>query len=345
MRNREKQYLEFNKLETIPRLARLLPPDLASRYHALPVAEDGARVTVAMADPDDKEAREAILAVLGPSVCVVRADAQVIDRLIAEFWEKASNRALELLLWVPTKSIATEVESYADHLAALLGAHLNQFETSCTGNEAYRALTSEIEHIKADIVVLGEFEQSILERLIEGPPQNKLADQLPTSLLVVRQPRWPIKNILLILRNETIDETAVDWTVCLARPSGADVTILPLTIPVPAMYDQRPRMRCSIDTILTSDTKLGKKLRLVAQRLVNSEINGTLRLRQEPPTWQIRFELLENDYDLVVIDCEPPDKLWHWILGELVNPLLSWTDRPVLVTKPNLAWRDKIYGR
>lgn len=332
MKNQATQHLELDNLQANPRLAKLLPPDLACRCRALPVAEDGERITVAMADPDDKEAREAIFAVLGPSAYVVRADARIIDRLLAEFREMTINQSLELLLWAPAKAIPDEVETYAKDLATLLGAHLSMFETSCMGNEAFRALTSEIDHIKADIVILGEFEQSILERLIEGPPENKLAYQLPTSLLVVRRPRWPIKNILLILRNGVIDETAVDWTVCLARPSGADVTIVPLTIPLSAMYDQYSRMRCSIDTILTSDTKFGK-LRLVAQLFVDSEINGTLRLRQEPPIWQIRFELLENDYDLVVIDCNPPNKLWHWILGELVNPLLSWTVRPVLITK------------
>jgi nucleotide-binding universal stress UspA family protein len=331
MKNQD-TYLEINRLETNPKLAGLLPRELAFHYHALPVAEDGERITVAMAEPNDKAAREAIMGVLGSSACVVRADAQIIDGILAEFWKKASNPSLELLYCVPTRAFADQVEAYASNLADLLGAHISQFETSKTGHEAYRALTAEIEHIKADIVVLGEFEQSFLKELIEGPPENKLADQLPTLLLVVRQPRWPLKNILLIIRNDGIDETALDWAVWLARPSGAAVTILPLTIPVPTKYDQDPRLSFSIDTLLTSDSKLGKKLRSVAQRLVNSEIKGTLRLRQESPTWQIRFELLENDYDLVVIDCEPSNRLWHWILDELVNPLLSWTDRPVLFT-------------
>ena len=333
MKYRESHYLEFDNLEVIPRIAGLLPRELAIRYHALPVADDGKRITVAMADPNDNEAREAIIAVLGPSTLIVRTNAQFIDKLLAEFWDKATNRPLELLLWLPKKSITTGIETYAEYIATLLGAHLNHFETADMGDKAYRALVSVIEDIKADIVVLGEWEQTIMERLIQGSLENILASQMPASLLVVRHPIHPIKNILLILRNDAIVQTSLNWTIGFARPSGAEVTILPITIPLPAMYDHNPRMRCSIDSILTSNSRLGKKLRLVAQQLVDSEINGTLRIRQEAPTWQIHCELLEHNYDLVVIDSEPPNKLWHWIQVELVNPLLNWSDKSVLVTK------------
>jgi hypothetical protein len=333
MKNREIQYLEFDKLETIPRVAGLLPCELASRYHALPVAGDGERITVAMANPDDKEGREAIFAVLGPSVCFVRADDKVIDRLLVKFWDMENERSLELLLWIPTNSSLNEVKTYSNDLAALLGAHISQFETPDKGTDSFIALSSEIEQINADIVITGELDQSLLEKLIEKPVKNKSAKRLPTSLLVVRQPSWPIKNILLVLRTDAQDEIAVDWTVCLARPTRAEVTILPLTLPLRDIDDQDLHMHCSIDTVLISDTEFGKKLRLAAQRLVSSEISGTLRLRQEPPTWQIRFELLENEYDLVIIDCGPPDMLWHSILCEVADPLLSWTDKPMLITK------------
>ena len=168
MKYRESHYLEFDNMEVIPRIARLLPRELASRYHALPVADDGKRITVAMADPDNDEAREAIIAVLGPSTIIVRTNAQFIDKFLAEFWDRATNRPPELLLWLPKKSIMTGIETYAEYIATLLGAHLNHFETADMGDKACRALVSEIENIKADIVVLGEWEQTITERLMPG---------------------------------------------------------------------------------------------------------------------------------------------------------------------------------
>ena len=47
-----------------PLVARRLPAELARRFHALPIAEDNGRITVAMADPDDVVARQAIASAL-----------------------------------------------------------------------------------------------------------------------------------------------------------------------------------------------------------------------------------------------------------------------------------------
>ena len=59
------QYLTLDKLVVDPRLARRLPPVLAFRYHALPVAKDNDHITVVMANPGDRTACEAIATGLG----------------------------------------------------------------------------------------------------------------------------------------------------------------------------------------------------------------------------------------------------------------------------------------
>ena len=328
-------YLEINELVADPRLSGLLPPELAYRYHALPIAGKGDAITVAMADPNNAEARQAIMNVLGSSACIIQANEQTIDRVLAELWDKSPNPSPHLLYWTYSKSTIAKIETYAQALAALLDANISQFESEKNGNQAYLELCDEVERLQADVVVLGGIEQSILKGFIEGPPEIKLVDQIPASLLVIRQPRWPLKYILLVLRNESQDSSAIDWTIRIAQPSCAKVTILPLTMPVPVMYDQIPRMRCSITALLSSNCNRGRSLRLVARRLVASEIEGTLRLRQESPAWQIHFELKEREYDLVVIANEPHNRLCRWLYGGLVNPLLSWAEMPVLVTKPS----------
>ena len=64
-----------------PQLAALLPCDLARRCHALPIAADGKRITVAMAHPEDPVARQAVLDSLGPETYVVQADPEEMERL------------------------------------------------------------------------------------------------------------------------------------------------------------------------------------------------------------------------------------------------------------------------
>jgi hypothetical protein len=79
-------YLALDERPADPKLARRLPPDLAWRYHALPLAEDNGRIRVVMADPEDAEAREAVVAALGPESCLVKGSALAIDARLAEIW-------------------------------------------------------------------------------------------------------------------------------------------------------------------------------------------------------------------------------------------------------------------
>jgi hypothetical protein len=41
----------------------------------------------------------------------------------------------------------------------------------------------------------------------------------------------------------------------------------------------------------------------------------------------------EGNYDLVIFGAETHQAISRWVLGQLVNPLLSWADRPVLIAK------------
>ena len=90
-------YLALDEVAEDPQVARRLPPDLAWRLHALPVAEDNGRITVAMANPDDPNARDAVIAALGAVACVVRADPSLIDLHLARIWGERTTRPLGLV--------------------------------------------------------------------------------------------------------------------------------------------------------------------------------------------------------------------------------------------------------
>lgn len=289
-----------------------------------------------MADAVEREAMREDFLVPGAAALVNLADALYAGRPTDKFGKIEDNQPLEFLLWLPDKSKSLEIESYARHIAFSLGAHLTKCETNIRLDKRCKALSSEIDQKGADIFILGPCKQTNLEKLVEGHLENRLAAQLQTSLWFVRSPIWPIKNILLILSDGRMQQSAVDWAVTIARTWASKVTVLPLILPLPAMYAQVRRMRFSMESLLASGSKLGEELRLVSQRMVNAGIDATLRIRQETPAWQIRSELAENDYDLVVIDGEPPNKLFNWIQGELVNTFLLRTDRSVLVAKPTI---------
>jgi hypothetical protein len=331
MKNQVNRYLELDRLEANPQLARRIPPALARRYHVIPVGKDGERVTVAMADPNDSKARDAVMTTLGKSTCIVQADESAIDRLLDELWPENMDHRLHLLSWAPPDSIGAVVKTYAQTFSAMLDARHNEFETQMTGNAAYKALSEETELTSADMVIYRAPRQSLLKEIIGIAEENRLIDLLPVSSLLVYGFRWPIRNILLVIRNDDTDETSLSWTLNIAKPCSAYVTVLPITIPVPPVYaDIQP----DVPTLLTVDYPLGHKMLQVSRRLVDWEIEGTIRLRNELPNEQIRCEAHEGNHDLIVIAEEPQSLLKRRLIGELITPLLTWADRPLLIAKP-----------
>ncbi len=291
-----------------------------------------------MADPNDVKAREVVFSALGKTAYIVQADVNTIDGLLKDLWHVNVSQTLNFLTWLPSDSLGAVVKTYAQNLSALFGARLSHFETSKTGRGAYRALVEETKLVRADMVIFRAPCQSLLKRIVKGSDEYMLTELLPVSSLLVYGFRWPIKKILLIIRNEESDEISLNWTLNLAKASGAFVTVLAITIPVPRIY---AHIQPDVPALLTTDCPLGRKMRWVAHRLADWEIEGSLRLRNESPIDQIRCEVLEGEHDVIVIAAEPQNWLRGWINGELIKPLLNWIDRPVLVANPNIdKWQE-----
>jgi nucleotide-binding universal stress UspA family protein len=332
---RAAQHLALDSLVMNPKLARRLPPALAFRYHALPVAEDKSRITVAMADPDDATARAAVAAALGTRLYIVQADPAAIDGVLAETWPEEARHALRLLVYHQTSHIADEVQAYAQYLSRILGSDLSYLQKVANADDSFDDLTHA--GCNHDLVIFEETDQLLVERLSPGPVHLRVAKQVLASVLIARRPRWPLRRLLLVIRDQETDDIAVDWTVRLAEPSDANITVLAIVPHMPAMCNQAARLQHGLAEWLATDTALGRQMRRIARRLVNWETKGTLRFRQGPPDWQIQCEVSEGDYDLIVIAADPPGHWLRRLSGELVNPLLRRVDRPVLIAKPPIV--------
>ncbi len=337
----ETAVLSLDMLVANPRLARRFPPELARRFHALPVAEDNGRVTVAMANPDDREAREAVITVLGPASCVVRVDPATIDALISTVWDGDDPKPARMLICTYPRPSTDLLSEYAGQLANLLRAHLSQLSTLAE----LRALRTDQGAGQYDLVLFDTPRHPLLRHLLARPIDRQRREQPAQpqegaahfAALVAGQPRWPLRSVLLIMWGDEADEAAVDWMLRLARASGSTVTALAVVPQVPAMYGRQACMAQGLPMLLTTSTPMGRRMRQTARNMVEWEIAGTLRLRQGPPDWQIRRELVEGDYDLIIVAAKPRRQWLRWLEGDLLCPLLRWTNRPVLIATPPKA--------
>jgi nucleotide-binding universal stress UspA family protein len=320
--------LLLDHLDPDPIVARRLSPSLAFRHRALPVAEADHCVTVAMADPSDTAAREAVAVALGAEPFVVHGDPATIAIRLSQIWQQGDQSPPNLLAYVPTGPHAEEVMLYAECVGHLLSGRLDYVPGE-------RALHTVIETARHDyeLVICGEPDQSFFGRLLQVALGRRTLDQLPTSLLFVRRPRWPLRRLLLVAQAEASDGSATDWALRLAGSSDATVTVLAVVPPVPAMYHGLSSLEGGLAELLTADTVLGRQMRSVARRLVDGNIEGKLRLRQGAPVWEIRREAVEGGHDLVAVAAAPQGGLRRLLLGELALSLLRVVDRPVLIAR------------
>ena len=330
------QYLVLDHLVVNPILARRLPPAMARRYHALPVARSNGHITVAMANPQDNSARQAIAATLNAEIYAVQSDPASIDELLTTLWpEEQTQATLRLLVYGQDCPIAEQVQAYAHYLGDLLAGTLTHFKTVARSDPHFEALLQKAS-AGHDLLVYGEPDQSLLKRWFAGPPGCKAVKAIPISVLIVRQPCWPLRKILLVTRGQQLDDVAVDWIVRLAKPSKAAVTVLAVQPSISAT-DSQALSNYGVVSWLNSDTPLGKQLNRIARQLVNWDIEGILHFRQGLPRWQIRSEVSSGNYDLIVIAVDSSNVWLRRIPGELVSPLLRWVNRPVLIAKPVCA--------
>ena len=240
--------------------------------------------------------------------------------------------AAQMLVCLPDNAEGCVVREYAQYLRGVLGGRicyepmLSKEDVGCIRQAS----------TNCDLIVFGEPKQSWLETLLTGRPCDQAVANSSTSFLLARRPRWPIRHILLILRIEETDEAAAAWLAHLVQPGKTAVTILPLVPSLPAMYSLGNRVQTGLDVLLSPNTTSGNYLRYVAQQLKHWQIDGNLHLRQGEPDRQIRDEVAEGSYDLVLIGAEPHGRFYRRLLGELVTPLLRWIDRPLLIARPPL---------
>jgi nucleotide-binding universal stress UspA family protein len=262
-------------------------------------------------------------------------DLSVANVSLAEVWPVEMRCPVHLLACAQSDPAGDEVWTYAQDIGGLLGAYVNRFHAPLETGIALDTLLEEVTHTVCDLVLLKEPEQSPVERLLLGSVGRRVVERIPTSLLFVRRPRWPLREILLVVQGDEGDDVALDWVVRLARFRAITVTVSSVVPPVPAMYCGMDRMGQGMASLLAGNSALGRQMRWTAQQLAEYRIEHTLRLCQGTPDLEVRREMVGGDHDLVVVSAGCSHQWLRYLMGELVVPMLRWAVQPVLIARPS----------
>lgn len=185
-----------------------------------------------------------------------------------------------------------------------------------------------------DLLILGESDLSWRDRLFGSAAVRQAGGFLGNSVLLARQPRWPLRHLLVILRGQPEDETAVTWAIRLAKAAGATIALLPIIPAQPGYYNRSSQVQAPLDVLLSADSLTGRCLQRQLLRLAQEGVSGYVQTQAGPPAQQIEQAMQIDQPDLILIAEEIGDRFLRVWLGELVRPLLRATDRPVLVAHP-----------
>jgi nucleotide-binding universal stress UspA family protein len=221
---------------------------------------------------------------------------------------------------------------YAWQIASLLQGRLSTIKTPYNPKALQRVIDGAVpEHY--DLVLLDSDGSALLEqewfaRALLHRAGGEGEEQIP-SLLIGREPVWPLQRILLLIRGEATDATTIEWGVRLAGASGCQVTVLVVLPEAAAEHGRYP-----MSDILTVGSLPGRNVRQALTHLLSRRIDTVLKLNQGPPEEQVRQELSRGRYDMVILTVEPQGRLLGGRLGSLVQPLMHWTLRPILLARP-----------
>ncbi|MGI9078363.1 MAG: GspE/PulE family protein [Gemmatimonadaceae bacterium] len=90
--------VDLSKFEVDPRIARLVPPDMAIKHLVLPLKRDGRTLTVAIADPSDLGVLDDLKFITRYDIFPVIAGEYTLRNAIEKHYESATDTALQSLL-------------------------------------------------------------------------------------------------------------------------------------------------------------------------------------------------------------------------------------------------------
>lgn len=256
-----------------------------------------------------------------------------IDEIIARVWPEFGVPTLRLLVCHQTTAESEATHAYAQYLNRFLAGHVRFFEDNVETRADFVALATEAGH-GYDLVIHGEPVRP--HRPLFVPSISRLAAKiLPTSVLIARPPHRRLEKILFLARGREFDPLAVDWLIRFAKLSELTVTVLVILPRAPAMYSHLLH-KVGVNHWLASDTPWGELVRRINRELPGWQDEDRLRFRSGSPDDQVRTEIEESDPDLIIVGADPTRWWQQRTAGAVVDQLLEWVDRPVLVARPAL---------
>ena len=242
--------------------------------------------------------------------------------------------SITLLLSTRDKTMREDADDVLDEAAALLPRL--SLEKRVSRLKAVEGIAEEIDNENYDMVVMRARRAIRFRKRLGEKLGRQVAADSPIPVLVVKESEEPpeLRRILICTGGKEPANLVIEEGGKLAAASGAEVTLLHVTNPVPSMYTGMEVIEETLPELLQTDTPTAKHLRDAAAYLAEHNIDAHLEVRQGDVIEEILTQAEEGDYDLIVMGAASRDnRLLEWMMGDVTRSLVNHASCAVLVVR------------
>jgi nucleotide-binding universal stress UspA family protein len=242
--------------------------------------------------------------------------------------------SITLLMSTRDKTMREKADQELAEAAALLPDL--QVESRVSRSKAIAGIWEEIKTGGYDLVVMRARRAIRFRKRLGAKLGRQVAVESPISVLVVKDTDRPpeLRRILICTGGKEPGNLVIERGAALAQASGASVTLLHVTTPVPSMYTGMGEIEESMSELLQTDTPTAKHLRKAAAYLSEHNVESNLVIRQGDVTEEILAEAKTGKNDLILIGAARGEsRLIEWVMGDVTRSLVNHASCAVLVVR------------
>lgn len=248
--------------------------------------------------------------------------------------------------------IKTRQRTYLDGIVQKLGGKIKNVQVGIDEGEVAETIKRRVEKSKAKLVVMSTHARGAIGRFFLGSVADELVRTLPVPLLLVRPHEAAVdlskevsfRHILLPLDGSPFAEQIIEPAIEMARLMGADITLLRVVQPVPAvepvpiemgvppMYHSMVERLDEVQQGLVQQAQA--YLDNVASRLRNRVAAIQTRVVEAVPADEILRQALPANVDLIALATHGRRGLSRMVLGSVADKVIRGARVPVLVLRP-----------
>ncbi len=189
-----------------------------------------------------------------------------------------------------------------------------------------------------DLVVIGAVRQQSFWNLPSlrwmSVQAYEIIESVEPPVLVVTGNSPKLRRILLSTDGSAYIDEALEFTGKIAHGAGAVVDLFHVLPEMPAIYTSLIEPDKDLESVLESNSKLGRTLRHQKDLLVKFGVFGEMRLRQGDVVPELLKVLHQTEYDLLVSGSAPvKENLRQYRMGDVTLEIINRAMLPVLVIR------------